>query len=174
MGSGYLYIPPINFSMVEKGIYRSGYPNKKNVPFLEKLGLHSIVYLCPEPYPEQMASFLSGNNIRVFHFGIEGNKVWRGAPPPPPACSAAARKGADKARRRRGVQEPFVEIPEDMIRKALKVLQDKVLPRAPRAARLDPPREGCLVRCAPHCPAGDSLAEGCGAPPPAPSATTRS
>mmetsp|Transcript_32627 Transcript_32627/g.103978 ORF Transcript_32627/g.103978 Transcript_32627/m.103978 type:complete len:295 (-) Transcript_32627:31-915(-) len=151
MGSGYLYIPPINFSMVEKGIYRSGYPNKKNVPFLEKLGLHSIVYLCPEPYPEQMASFLSGNNIRVFHFGIEGNKVWRGAPPPPPACSAAARKGADKARRRRGVQEPFVEIPEDMIRKALKVLQDKrnhpILIHCNKGKH----RTGCLVGCLRKC-----------------------
>mmetsp|Transcript_32629 Transcript_32629/g.103986 ORF Transcript_32629/g.103986 Transcript_32629/m.103986 type:complete len:265 (-) Transcript_32629:31-825(-) len=121
MGSGYLYIPPINFSMVEKGIYRSGYPNKKNVPFLEKLGLHSIVYLCPEPYPEQMASFLSGNNIRVFHFGIEGNK------------------------------EPFVEIPEDMIRKALKVLQDKrnhpILIHCNKGKH----RTGCLVGCLRKC-----------------------
>ncbi len=38
-------IPPLNFAMVAKGVYRSGYPNSKNFPFLKKLGLKSIMYL---------------------------------------------------------------------------------------------------------------------------------
>jgi hypothetical protein len=33
--------------------YRSGYPNKKNFPFLKKMGLKSILYLCPEAYPDE-------------------------------------------------------------------------------------------------------------------------
>ncbi len=37
-------IPPSNFAMVAKGVYRSGYPVPKNFPFLKKLGLKSILY----------------------------------------------------------------------------------------------------------------------------------
>jgi hypothetical protein len=37
------FIPPQNFSMVSKYIYRSAFPKKKNFPFLKKLGLKSIL-----------------------------------------------------------------------------------------------------------------------------------
>jgi hypothetical protein len=37
------FVPPINFSMVCPGICRSGYPNKKNFPFLKKIGIKSIL-----------------------------------------------------------------------------------------------------------------------------------
>ena len=37
-------VPPLNFAMVSPGVYRSGYPNKKNFPFLKKLGLKSLMY----------------------------------------------------------------------------------------------------------------------------------
>ncbi|KAH9313721.1 hypothetical protein KI387_022348, partial [Taxus chinensis] len=89
-----LFVPPLNFSMVEKGVYRSGFPNTINFPFLETLQLRSIIYLCPEPYPEDSAEFLHKRGIQLFQFGIEGHK------------------------------EPFVNIPEDIIREALKVLLD--------------------------------------------------
>lgn len=32
-------------------------------------------YLCPEPYPEANIEFMEKNGIKMFHFGIEGNKV---------------------------------------------------------------------------------------------------
>eukprot|EP00252_Welwitschia_mirabilis_P024202 TRINITY_DN7087_c0_g1_i3.p1 TRINITY_DN7087_c0_g1~~TRINITY_DN7087_c0_g1_i3.p1 ORF type:complete len:167 (+),score=25.17 TRINITY_DN7087_c0_g1_i3:417-917(+) len=48
-----LLVPPINFSMVDKGIYR---------------------YLCPEDYPEEILAFIQRNGIKLFHFGIEGYK----------------------------------------------------------------------------------------------------
>ena len=38
-----LLIPPLNFAMVAKGVYRSGFPNTKNFSFLRKLGLKSIL-----------------------------------------------------------------------------------------------------------------------------------
>ena len=38
-----LLIPPLNFAMVADGIYRSGYPSKKNHQFLKTLGLKSIL-----------------------------------------------------------------------------------------------------------------------------------
>lgn len=39
------YVPPLNFSLVEDSIYRSGFPMPINYPFLEQLGLKTIIYL---------------------------------------------------------------------------------------------------------------------------------
>lgn len=65
-------IPPPNFSMVEDCIYRSSLPKPSSFPFLQTLNLRSIIYLCPEPYPEENLDFLKEQNIRLFQFGIEG------------------------------------------------------------------------------------------------------
>ncbi|KGN66676.1 tyrosine-protein phosphatase DSP3 isoform X2 [Cucumis sativus] len=89
-----LLLPPTNFSMVEDGIFRSGFPQPSNFSFLRSLNLRSIIYLCPEPYPEENLKFLKANNIKLFQFKIEGKK------------------------------EPFVSIPKDAILEALKVLID--------------------------------------------------
>ncbi len=40
-----LLIPPLNFAMVAPGVYRSGYPNKRNFTFMKKLGLKNIMYV---------------------------------------------------------------------------------------------------------------------------------
>ncbi|KAL5865277.1 hypothetical protein ACOSQ3_002791 [Xanthoceras sorbifolium] len=110
-------VPPLNFSMVDNGIFRSGFPDSANFTFLQTLRLRSIIYLCPEPYPDANTEFLKSNGIRLFQFGIEGHK------------------------------EPFVNIPEDMIREALKVLLDvrnhPVLIHCKRGKH----RTGCLVGC---------------------------
>ena len=42
-----LVVPPLNFAMVAPGVYRSGYPNKRNFPFLRRLGLKSILCVLP-------------------------------------------------------------------------------------------------------------------------------
>lgn len=39
------YVPPLNFSFVEDGIYRSGFPMPVNRPFLEQLNLKTIIYI---------------------------------------------------------------------------------------------------------------------------------
>ncbi|XP_024008299.1 tyrosine-protein phosphatase DSP1 isoform X3 [Eutrema salsugineum] len=110
-------IPPLNFSMVDNGVFRSGFPDSANFSFLQTLGLRSIIYLCPEPYPESNIQFLKSNGIKLFQFGIDGKK------------------------------EPFVNIPDHKIRKALKVLLDEknhpVLIHCKRGKH----RTGCLVGC---------------------------
>lgn len=88
------FIPPLNFAMVEKGVYRSGFPNHANFPFLKTLKLRSIIYLCPEPYPGVNMEFLRAEEIRIFHFGIKDYK------------------------------EPIIGISEDDVRDALKILLD--------------------------------------------------
>ena len=65
-------VPPPNFAMVEDCVFRSSFPTPSNFPFLQTLNLRSIIYLCPEPYPEENLEFLRSQNIRLFQFGIEG------------------------------------------------------------------------------------------------------
>ncbi|XP_068640731.1 probable tyrosine-protein phosphatase DSP4 [Aristolochia californica] len=112
-----LFVPPLNFAIVDHGVFRSGFPEVANFSFLETLGLCSVVCLCPEPYPEPNAEFLRGRGIRLFQFGIEGRK------------------------------EPFVNIPEDTIREALKTVLDvknhPILIHCNRGKH----RTGCLVGC---------------------------
>ncbi len=69
-----VYVPPLNFSIVSPGVYRSGYPNRKNHPFLQKLGLRSVIYLCPEDISPENAAFFEKRNIQVFHMPMNGNK----------------------------------------------------------------------------------------------------
>ncbi|XP_010688912.2 probable tyrosine-protein phosphatase DSP4 isoform X2 [Beta vulgaris subsp. vulgaris] len=111
------FVPPLNFSMVDNGVFRSGFPEPANFSFLQSLGLRSIIYLCPEPYPEANLEFIKTNGIKLYQFGIEGHK------------------------------EPFVNIPDDTIREALKVLLDArnhpVLIHCKRGKH----RTGCLVGC---------------------------
>ncbi|KAF1318976.1 hypothetical protein FI667_g13504, partial [Globisporangium splendens] len=89
-------IPPENFAMVEKGLYRSGFPKKKNFAFLKKcLGLRSILTLVLEDYPLANTEFNRMHSIKLLQFGVPGNK------------------------------EPFVDIPEYGIVAALKAVLDK-------------------------------------------------
>lgn len=41
--AGELYIPPLNFAMVDIGIFRSGFPDSPNFSFLQSLSLRSIM-----------------------------------------------------------------------------------------------------------------------------------
>jgi tyrosine-protein phosphatase SIW14 len=68
-------VPPLNFAEVNDGIFRSGFPAADNFAFLLSLKLRSIVYLCPEPYPEENTRFLEQNGIKLHQFGIDGSKV---------------------------------------------------------------------------------------------------
>ncbi|XP_010558584.1 PREDICTED: probable tyrosine-protein phosphatase At1g05000 [Tarenaya hassleriana] len=112
-----LLVPPSNFSMVEDLIYRSGFPEPANFGFLGTLNLRSIIYLCPELYPEENLKFLESKDIKLFQFGIEGK-----TDPPSP-------------------------MPKDTVMAALKALVDvrnhPVLIHCKRGKH----RTGCLVGC---------------------------
>ncbi|KAG0470629.1 hypothetical protein HPP92_016685 [Vanilla planifolia] len=112
-----LLVPPLNFAVVEDGVFRSGFPEIANFGFIQTLQLRSVVYLCPEPYPEANMEFLDSNGIKFFQFGIEGHK------------------------------EPFVNIPEETVHEALKVVLDTrnhpLLIHCKRGKH----RTGCVVGC---------------------------
>ncbi|XP_042944978.1 probable tyrosine-protein phosphatase DSP4 isoform X2 [Carya illinoinensis] len=70
-GGDELLVPPLNFAMVDNGVFRSGFPDSANFGFLKSLGLRSIICLCPETYPEANNDFLKANGIKLFQFGID-------------------------------------------------------------------------------------------------------
>jgi tyrosine-protein phosphatase SIW14 len=67
-------VPPLNFALVAPGVYRSGYPNKRNIPFLTRLGLKTIVYLCPEEISPETQDLIKRLNIQYHHLSMQGNK----------------------------------------------------------------------------------------------------
>lgn len=66
--------PPENFAMVEAGIYRSSFPRSKNIPFLRRLRLRSVVALVPEEVSETMTKFYNSQGIHLIKHGTDGNK----------------------------------------------------------------------------------------------------
>ncbi|TPX68362.1 hypothetical protein SpCBS45565_g03118 [Spizellomyces sp. 'palustris'] len=64
------YIPPLNFGMVEEDLYRSGQPNELNFPFLEKLGLKTVIFLAPEDPNQRFLNFIEDQEIQFHHLGI--------------------------------------------------------------------------------------------------------
>ncbi|KAH0792972.1 tyrosine phosphatase [Histomonas meleagridis] len=87
-------VPPVNFSLVAKGIYRGSYPNFRNFSFLKHLELKTVLFLCPEDYPQKNIQFLKENGINLITVQMEGNK------------------------------EPFKTIPREQMIEALKHLTD--------------------------------------------------
>lgn len=69
-----LVVPPLNFSMVSRGIYRSGHPNERNFEFLRRLNLKSVLYLGTEDYRSNMTSWTASQNIQTFHLRLAINK----------------------------------------------------------------------------------------------------
>ena len=98
-------IPPENFSHVVGQIYRSSFPRIENFDFLQKrLKLKSILVLIPEEYPSENLEFLQSADIELFQVGMSGNK------------------------------EPFVNIPSDLLTKALEIV-------------LNPANQPILIHC---------------------------
>ncbi|KNE63235.1 hypothetical protein AMAG_08384 [Allomyces macrogynus ATCC 38327] len=69
MNSQY-FIPPLNFGMIEDDLYRSGQPNELNFPFLEKLGLKTVVWLAPEEPNQRFLNFIDDQEINLEHLGV--------------------------------------------------------------------------------------------------------
>ncbi|KAJ3200566.1 tyrosine-protein phosphatase required for protection against superoxide stress (By similarity) [Dinochytrium kinnereticum] len=62
-----------NFGMVEEDLYRSGQPNELNFPFLEKLGLKTVIYLAPEEPNQRFLNFIDDQDINLRHMGANAS-----------------------------------------------------------------------------------------------------
>lgn len=161
-----LEVPPLNFSMVDNGIYRSGFPDTDNFAFLQSLGVRSVVYLCPEPYPEANMDFLDSSGIKLYHFGIDGAKMKSSFKQCDDDSITKSSKTATLLIQLivlsitnefngtsnsmvipSDLTEPFVNIPDDTIREALEVILDvknhPVLIHCNKGKH----RTGCVVGC---------------------------
>ncbi|KAI0455964.1 hypothetical protein F5B21DRAFT_166622 [Xylaria acuta] len=54
---------PVNFSMVSEGLYRSGYPQAQDYPFMQNLKLKTIVTLVKKELPDGYQEFIEVNGI---------------------------------------------------------------------------------------------------------------
>ena len=116
-----LFTPPVNFAKVYKGIYRSGFPTKKNFSFLRALKLKTIVYMCEEEYPNTNLNFLERHNIVLMQFASSGNK------------------------------EPFTHLDENIVRKAVhQVMSPENWPVLIHCNQ-GKHRTGCVVGCVRKC-----------------------
>lgn len=64
-------IPPFRFSTVQEGLYRGSYPTLKNLRFLARLRLKTVVSVVPEPPTTDLAAFCAGEKILHYHFFAE-------------------------------------------------------------------------------------------------------
>ncbi len=66
--------PPINFGVVAPGLYRSGYPQAADYPFMRGLGLRTIVTLVGKNMPDGYQAFIDGTGINHQIFDMAGTK----------------------------------------------------------------------------------------------------
>eukprot|EP00824_Muranothrix_gubernata_P014457 TRINITY_DN30033_c0_g1_i1.p1 TRINITY_DN30033_c0_g1~~TRINITY_DN30033_c0_g1_i1.p1 ORF type:complete len:493 (+),score=56.00 TRINITY_DN30033_c0_g1_i1:52-1479(+) len=66
------YCPPINYGMVEDDLHRSGQPNQLNFPFLERLGLNTVIYLAADEPTQPFLNFCDDQEINFIHLGMDG------------------------------------------------------------------------------------------------------
>ena len=86
----------VNFGVVEQGLYRSGFPLERNRPFLQHLGIRTILYahlwnrnmltrfLEPKQensvHTQDLRSFCENNNIRFIYSPFDVNNARTGCP----------------------------------------------------------------------------------------------
>jgi hypothetical protein len=128
-------LTPTGCARLRSSLGRCGFPVKKNFSFLKTLGLRTILYLCPEEYPEANLALLTSMHVQLLQYGVAGNKVRRAhnenriASEYALRCccvSSASRWSAlvSFGTRDRLWQEPFIEIPHDVISAALVEILD--------------------------------------------------
>ncbi|KAH3687979.1 hypothetical protein WICPIJ_001041 [Wickerhamomyces pijperi] len=67
------YVPPLNFSLVEDSIYRSGHPMPINFPFLETLNLQTVIYLGDKTDNLEYYEFLSQRGINFIYIPMKSS-----------------------------------------------------------------------------------------------------
>jgi tyrosine-protein phosphatase OCA6 len=68
--------PPLRYALVEDHppFYRGSYPRPKNLTFLQRLRLKTILSLTPEPLGEEIATWCSAQGVRMMHLKTSKEK----------------------------------------------------------------------------------------------------
>ena len=66
--------PPLNFAHVGPRVYRSGFPGRHNLTFLQQLGLRTLVRLEAAEYPPEVAAWIEEQGIRIVQCATTRNR----------------------------------------------------------------------------------------------------
>ncbi len=69
-----VFVPPLNFALVEDSIYRSGHPVPINYPFLETLHLKTIIYVGDVDDNSDYVSWTSSHGINYVYIKMKSVK----------------------------------------------------------------------------------------------------
>ena len=69
-----VYTPPLNFAHVGPGVYRSGFPGRHNLAFLQRLGLRTLVRLEAADYPQEVAAWIEAQGIQIVQCATARNR----------------------------------------------------------------------------------------------------
>ena len=64
---------PLQFSQVEKGIYRSAYVTSRNYEYITLLNLKSMICLSPSDLRDDLRNFCSSNSINIYEEDVGTN-----------------------------------------------------------------------------------------------------
>ena len=69
-------IPPLRFAVVEDHppLYRGSYPHSKNLRFLERLHLKTILSITPEPLNNDIATWCGVQGVKMMHLKASKDK----------------------------------------------------------------------------------------------------
>jgi tyrosine-protein phosphatase OCA6 len=64
--------PPLRYGIVEDHppLYRGSYPLSKNLSFLQRLHLKTILSITPEPLGENIATWCSAQGVSIIHLKV--------------------------------------------------------------------------------------------------------
>ncbi|KAJ3219406.1 hypothetical protein HK099_004721 [Clydaea vesicula] len=74
MDSCNLVNPPFRYQMVEENVFRGTYPKDRNLFFLKRLNLKTILSLTSDPPKNYLLDFCNSNQISSIHFKVEKPK----------------------------------------------------------------------------------------------------
>eukprot|EP00842_Homolaphlyctis_polyrhiza_P004025 jgi/Hompol1/4623/HPOL_003793-RA len=66
--------PTYRYGVVEEDLLRGGYPKDRNLRFLARLGLRSILSLTPEPPTGSVVAFAASHGISLIHIRVDKPK----------------------------------------------------------------------------------------------------
>ncbi|PLW18927.1 hypothetical protein PCANC_11577 [Puccinia coronata f. sp. avenae] len=64
-------VPPPNFGFIEASLFRAGEPAELSLNFIQRLNLHSLLWLAPHPPSLKFQEFLLLNSIHFHDLGIQ-------------------------------------------------------------------------------------------------------
>ncbi|CDS11976.1 hypothetical protein LRAMOSA04172 [Lichtheimia ramosa] len=67
-------IPPFRYAIVEDGLFRGGYPKTRNMRFLKRLRLKTILSLIPNKLTPEMHEFCEQHGISMIHINVDKMK----------------------------------------------------------------------------------------------------